>query len=300
MIIQHTEYSNLEFKKYNRVFIVGCSFTNYFWPTWANILAFETPQAEVYNLGQSGGGNLFISERIAAGNQIYKFDENDLIMVMWSSHFREDRYIENRWQTPGSIYNQSFYNDNFLEKYTCVKGFIVRDLALITLVKSFLENIPSECIMLRSTHIDSNDVNVFFPEYEIDKVIDIYKDVFNDVPEPMSSLFKSTEFKINPDKTTRPLCNTFDWYTGHKYYPDEKHSSFLSYGKRLLEDRHPNPKMYLEYLMMVGFKLSKETQEKVLYLNKELLTLTEGKQIEKWFNNLCQEMKNYHRYVSLF
>lgn len=295
MLTQHTEYSNIEFKKYKRVFMFGCSFTNYYWPTWANILSFETPQAEVYNLGQSGGGNLFISERIAAGNQIFNFNENDLILVMWSTHFREDRYIKDKWHTPGSVYSQKFYDDNFVEKYTCVKGFLVRDLALITLVKKFLQNISADCVMLRSTHIEYDNENIFFPEYEINKLEAIYKDVFNGVADPMSYFFKNSEYQVNSAKTTKPICNLYEWYRGHEYFIEEKGT-----GRRLLYDHHPNPKMYLEFLLNIGFNLSKETQEKVLNLNRQLLSFTEDKQIEKWFSGLCEEMKNYHRYVPLF
>lgn len=295
MLVSSKNYKSLDYTKYKRVFIFGCSFTNYFWPTWANIITFETPQAEIFNFGQPGGGNLFISERVVAANTKYRFNEEDLVLIMWSTFFREDRYIKNGWNTPGNIYSQDFYDDKFIEKYTCVKGFVVRDLALISLVKNLLENTASDSFILRSVDVEYQNENIYFPEYNMDKLVDLYKDLFKDMSQPMSDFVKNPERIINNYETSRPLCNSQGWYVGHEYFVEEKF-----FKKRLLYDYHPNPKMYLEFLLNIGFNLSKETQEKVLNLNKQLLSFTEDKQIEKWFSGLCEEMKNYHRYVTLF
>lgn len=42
----------------NRLFTFGCSFTNYMWPTWADILAIEFDSYR--NWGRIGAGNHFI------------------------------------------------------------------------------------------------------------------------------------------------------------------------------------------------------------------------------------------------
>ena len=44
--------------KFKRAFVFGCSFTQYYWPTWADILGREFNKFE--NWGQCGGGNQFI------------------------------------------------------------------------------------------------------------------------------------------------------------------------------------------------------------------------------------------------
>ena len=36
----------------NRIFCFGCSFTQYLWTTWANILGTEFHEAEFYNFGK--------------------------------------------------------------------------------------------------------------------------------------------------------------------------------------------------------------------------------------------------------
>ena len=48
------------------------------------------PDVEFYNLGKSGGGNLFISHRIVEANKKYKFNKDDLVVVMWSTFARID------------------------------------------------------------------------------------------------------------------------------------------------------------------------------------------------------------------
>ena len=46
----------------SRLFVLGCSFTNYAWPTWADMLGTEF---EVYeNWGYPGLGNRAICERL--------------------------------------------------------------------------------------------------------------------------------------------------------------------------------------------------------------------------------------------
>ena len=82
-----------DLKKYKRIFAFGCSFTSYLYPTWADIIYKSmNPDVEFYNLGKSGGGNLFISHRIVEANKKYEFTENDLVVVMWSTHARIDFY----------------------------------------------------------------------------------------------------------------------------------------------------------------------------------------------------------------
>jgi len=52
----------MDFKKYKRFFAFGCSFTQYHWPTWANIISKEFKES--YNYGQVGAGNFFIYQSL--------------------------------------------------------------------------------------------------------------------------------------------------------------------------------------------------------------------------------------------
>lgn len=281
MIIHHTEYKNIDFKKYKRVFIFGCSFTHYTWPTWANILTYETnSETEIYNFGRAGGGNLFISERVIAANQKYRFTSDDLVLLMWSTHCREDRYISTGWELPGNIWTQGFYDKNFVKKYACVKGYIVRDLALMTMIRNTLQLLPCESVVLKSVEPDY-DRNFYDGDSSFDEVIDLYKDVVDDMAKPLYEFVKN---------------GNGGWINGHYYHWSSIPSS--SYEKPF-SDYHPNPEMYLQYLRGIGFDPSISTVEKAFRYTHELHQIKERTAIENWANDLYRENPNYHHGIHL-
>jgi hypothetical protein len=274
MIIDYRKYGDIDYSKYKRVFMFGCSFTKYEWPSWANIIGFEMPNAVKYNFGQSGGGNLFISERIIAANQQYRFDENDLILVMWSTHCREDRYIENRWETPGNIFSQDFYPKDFVKKYSCVKGYIVRDLAIMTMIRHTLTALPCHAVVLKSVE-PNYDKHFYLGSEDLETVIELYKDTIYDMPMPLYQCQKT---------------ETGGWHMGAYYYwpklqgpnPKEKWG-----------DYHPDPDMYLNYLKQIGFNFSPEVVSKVNEYTRELHDIETRDDLEAWAQEVWNETPNY-------
>jgi len=281
MILDYRNYSNIDLKQYERVFIFGCSFTHYTWPTWANILSFETSDsAKIYNFGSSGAGNLYIAERISAANQKYRFNQKDLLLVMWSTFSREDRYIETHWRTPGNIWTQDFYSKDFIKKYTCVRGYIIRDLGLISMTMNALQNMPCHSVVLKSVD-PIYDERYYQGIIGLDDVIDLYRDVIYNMP--------STLFDYATD-------GTGGWRHGHLYhYPQISYST----PKTPFQDYHPNPKMYMEYLIKLGFSISDSTKERVNRYNNELLLLNERSLIEDWFKQTILSDSNYHHSTHL-
>jgi hypothetical protein len=132
----------LDLSKYRRFFAFGCSFTSYKTPTWADIVAKEMPNAEYYNFGQGGGGNLFINNRVAQANLKYSFNEHDLVMIMFTTVCREDRFLNGRWESHGNVFNQSFYSKEFVKNYCDPVGYLVRDAALIEMTTGYVTNLP--------------------------------------------------------------------------------------------------------------------------------------------------------------
>lgn len=281
MIIHHTNYKNVDFKKYKRIFIFGCSFTHYCWPTWANILSYEANEdTEIYNFGKTGGGNLFISERVIAANQRYRFTEDDLILLMWSTHCREDRYIEHGWETPGNIWTQGFYDSSFVKKYACVKGYMVRDLALMTMIRNTMQLLPCESVLLKSVEPDY-DRNFYDGDSSFDEVLDLYKDVTTDMAKPLYEFVKT---------------DTGGWINGHHYHWASVSSSSP---ENPFSDYHPNPEMYLKYLQGIGFDISIKTVEKTFRYNYELQQIKERNAIETWANDLFHSNPKYYYHVHL-
>jgi hypothetical protein len=124
-------------KNYKRVFTFGCSFTQYWWPTWANIIATDLGIPS-QNWGIGGIGNVAIQHRMVECDLKNTFTEDDLILVLWSTWAREDRYSNTGWRVGGSIFNNSFYDKDFIDKYWSEENDIVRNTtAIISANKMF-------------------------------------------------------------------------------------------------------------------------------------------------------------------
>lgn len=220
------DIKNIDFKKYQRFFAFGCSFTGYIWPTWADILSKEMPDAEFYNAGRSGAGNLAIMARMTELNARFKFSETDLVIVLWSTFCREDRYVRNSWQCPGNIFSQGVYDAKFIKKFADTRGYLLRDLVLITNAISHLELLPCDAVTLSSVPFDYQNETTF-----VNDILTTFKDTIDKFPESLFTLEMNRE-----------------WTNGHFYDHSQVGKNFGDY--------HPDPIRYMQYLRKLGFNLS--------------------------------------------
>jgi len=98
----------------SRLLTVGCSFTFYKWPSWANYLAGNF--SEFLNKGIPGGDNATIA-RITTSMA----EPGDTVIVMWSSYQRHNYKVNFKntynYDTEGvhiggsNIYNKSYFTD---------------------------------------------------------------------------------------------------------------------------------------------------------------------------------------------
>lgn len=124
---------------YERFFAFGCSFTNHIWPTWANIIAKDL-DIDFFNYGISGLGNVGIASRVLEADIKHKFNENDLILILWSNWTREDVYDDGRWLAGGNIFNNSYFDLHYLKKYWNVSNSIVKNSSAIISTNKILKN----------------------------------------------------------------------------------------------------------------------------------------------------------------
>jgi len=246
-----TDFQNIDFKKYKRFFAFGCSFTSYSWPTWADILSKEIPNVDFYNFGHCGGGNLLISIRMAEANLRYKFTEEDLIVVMWTTTCREDRYIRDNWKMSGNVFTSNDYDEAYLLKYADTKGYMVRDLGIITMATQYLKSLPCTGITLASAPFDYQQLP---NDNSVSKILEIYKDTVNSVP---TSLYKLEMNEV--------------WEFGHEYYNPNHCKPGETMG-----DYHPDPMRYFNYLKKLGFPL---TDVSINYAKESLLLLKKTKNV---------------------
>ena len=64
-----------------RIFAFGCSLSQYFFPTWADILIhqYKNKGYQGENWAKSGAGNQYINTRLWEANTVHKFNKEDII-----------------------------------------------------------------------------------------------------------------------------------------------------------------------------------------------------------------------------
>jgi len=72
---------------------------------------------EYENWAIGGGGNQQIARRILYRDQQFGWQEQDLVLVQWTSITREDRYYNTQWVSEGSVSMAPHYGPSWVEKY---------------------------------------------------------------------------------------------------------------------------------------------------------------------------------------
>lgn len=226
-----------------RLFTFGCSFTQYWrWPTWADALG---QQYDFYeNWGICGAGNALIFNSLIECNQRNRIGPNDTVRVMWTNTSREDRYVGDKWLAQGNIYWTAGTEIplEYIKKFACERGYLIRDLALITAARQLLDAWQCDwqfmsMVPLVRTNLD-NDLGSN-PEDRVQQdqdVRDLYQSTL-DVIQP--SVY---EVLFDNDWFSRPgIADSFD--------PKRR-------------DFHPTPLEHLEYLdkVMPDITLSQATR----------------------------------------
>jgi len=258
MIIKPNE---IDFKKYKRFFTFGCSFTSYIWPTWSEVLSKEMPDVEYYNFGHCGGGNSMIANRIAEVNCRYKFSNTDLIMPMWTTFCREDRFKHGAWMSTGNIFTQSEYNEEFVRKYSDPKGYLLRDLAFIELSTKYLNTLNSDSITMTGVpynyQMDMSDHLLPL----VNDILTVYQDTISVTPPSLINLELNGGFKH-----------------GHMY--------IRAHNGEMYNDYHPHTMNYYNYLKKIGVPL---THKSIDYAEQSMKLLTSTK-TEKEINVVFYSM----------
>lgn len=205
----------------SRLFTFGCSFTNYKWRTWADILGGHYKHFE--NWGQSGAGNHYIFNAVMECDQRKKWQPNDTVVVCWTNVMREDRYFENRgWITLGNVMSSPIFTKEFLADSVSERGNIIRDLAYIKAVKSLLQMRGVTWKFLSMCPFRQ-------PEPWDDKIAHHSDDAY--------ALYQDVLDSILP---------SFTEVLGHNFWEHDQHLRYHYSGGGV--DYHPTPREHLFYL----------------------------------------------------
>jgi hypothetical protein len=236
-----------------RFFSFGCSFTRYWrWPTWADAIGQQAGFFE--NWGVCGGGNPQILYNLIECHTRNKIDSNDTVMIMWTSTSRQDHYVRDHWHEGGNIYwtHGNGPPKEYIEKFACERGFLIRDLATISAVRDLLMSWKCQwrflaMVPLTRSNRDNDLGEGAQTEFELVDVYDLYKDVL----ESMAPSVYETVFQNN-------------WFSGQGI-PDTHTPS--------RRDFHPTPQEHLYYLNQVcpDISISPATQHWMLDWQQKVL-----------------------------
>jgi hypothetical protein len=157
-----------------RLFTFGCSFTQYMWPTWADIVAYDMG-IKYYNFALAGLGNVGIQHRMIEADLKYKFQQDDIILVMWTGWCREDRVKDGKWLPAGSVLNWAnpVYDAKFAKKYWNYSNDLVKNAtSIITVNKIYKDKIKWQGTGLPFFFTEGKAYNTNKVEKQ---VIDLYK-----------------------------------------------------------------------------------------------------------------------------
>lgn len=232
----------------NRLFTLGCSYTGYFWPSWADLIG--TQYNQVYNYGKAGCGNYFILSQLNEINEIYKLTKDDTVLVMISSDNRAD-FIQwmGTWTATGGIYadgNLNYFGETFPKNIWSPLHGLHNTWISLKSIKLLLDSIGCNFRLYTAFPQDS-DGKDFWNEMlsDIDENSNVDYNSVTLLNDRISNLLSSTislESFINEDT---PRYEFYDKITG-------------SY-----KDYHPTVKEHLNWVKSVASEFYDEKMESI-------------------------------------
>jgi len=192
----------------SRLFVFGCSFTNYAWPSYADLISDKFDYYE--NWGWPGLGNRAIAERIAECHAKNSFIETDTIIVQWSSHIRHDWFKtstpDNKaWQTRGSIFNylnEDTFDRKWIDTFWDEDAYFIHSINSMLLTQGLLKS--CNCNWKMTTIADIKKLGNDYPE------VDAYGERMTDTnniwkKHPQLQMYKEMIFDKNLDNWITPI-----------------------------------------------------------------------------------------------
>jgi len=236
------EHISLDLTKYKRFFAFGCSFTDYHWPTWADIIGGEFPD-QYFNFGNTGSSNDFIFRSVIEANQIHNFQPDDLIIIQWTEFLRDAGWRPDSGLSGcGSIlqnHQYTIYTEEHFQKLD-PREFIKRDLEYIKTTTTFLKHCNVDYFMFSMNDATNPDGAYIRPD--LGPLIDFYQDVVDE-------LFPSFEETVRWAEQPGVKTSQHEW-----------------------PDTHPSPAMHLTHLLTIfpNMKIKDETVDLVNNVENKL------------------------------
>lgn len=236
--------------KPKRIFAFGCSFTNYLWTMWPELLQYEF-DCELHNFGRSGASNFFIAHTITQAARTHNFTKDDLILICWSSMYRQESYFDGDWMVTGSLENNPIFTDNSLVWKHDLEYWQMHNYSVMKSVDEFCLannlNYNMFCIQDFTKHMG------FYDKPMLDSSLSKH----------LVALYKPTLDRIAPSYHTVLYNNNL---ANKARYNIKQHRSFRDY--------HPLPLEHLDYLENVfNYTFSEHTKNTVSRVQQRIIEI---------------------------
>ena len=151
-----------------RLYTFGCSFTHFFWPTWADILGSTYDHYE--NWACSGYGNRAIVERLGECVTHNNLTKDDTIIVQFTDFHRHDIHQQgiepnniSNWRLGGNIWVKEIEME-WVKDFWSESSYVYHTCNFITMALALLKSLP--CKFHITSMIDlRDDIKQFHPGY---------------------------------------------------------------------------------------------------------------------------------------
>jgi hypothetical protein len=281
-----------------RLFVFGCSYTKYYWPTWADLLSLNFDYYENWGLG--GVGNQCIAQRVQECYLANNFTRDDTVIVQWSSYTRYDCYLDH-WQSRGSVFSENennvhVFTPQWLNTFFSEKGFLLNTLSNISFIQELLTN--TGCTWYMTSMNDIFSLNTDIMDQRISaECIPGYTEYQKNL-----LLTKYPEFKIYTDKIWKYKNWLTDFTQTQKNTPEKIYffidDSVEPIGSSRWRDVHPTPEQFNIWLesncnKLFDLKVHSSTRAAIVGLVNKIkgdnLFLTFADKIFQEDNNAIQQ-----------
>lgn len=200
-----------------RIFTFGCSFTQYIWPTWADIILYKN---EGINLGLSGGGFDLILYRLMEVDRKFKLTPDDEIIIIYPTPIRWDLIVGNppNWQCYGQAISSPLFK--YYDDLYNIEGLLFTSFYNILIIHNYLESkkLRYHCGAINNIF---SDVGNYFEKLELSNdVLDLIKYVKNTVKFDLIDFFTY----LNNNESHWPVTKKFKDYEDYHPLPNQHFS----------------------------------------------------------------------------
>lgn len=107
---------------------------------WPDIIKQELGDIEYHNYGQSGASNQFIAYQVYLADIVHEFNSDDLVMISWSSAFRNDWFIKGEFVLEGNAFWPGHNNQKLPSEMKDLDHYTIRDAKTIANITNYLNN----------------------------------------------------------------------------------------------------------------------------------------------------------------